>query len=332
MKYLFTEPSTTSNYLGLSGKVERTGVLNKPLPILLKALAGLVADHWVGRLRFNAYIDETLRHYNASDSTFKHPGPDDDRLFDASYDHDPFYSSCSNCDPEELVIRKSRVSDSPVVHYGIIASGNQVMKHGQTRNRIAKELGDVLCFEMEAAGIMDSFPCIVIRGICDYCDSHKNKQWQGYAALCAAAYTKELLSHVPIMEISKHDRHGQHPRIQILSLYQKIYYVYEHMPGLLLPPLMLMCTSLMVHTYLFSTSNTDAIVSITLIILYGQAYWAIWKHSIARWKAYLWLFSVLALWYVYSWIVSAPLGVAFYVAQCFPLIPFLPQLITEGIY
>lgn len=50
---------------------------------------------------------------------------------------------------------------------------------------------------MEAAGLMDNFPCLVIRGICDYSDSHKNKRWQEYAAATAAAYAKELLSVVP---------------------------------------------------------------------------------------------------------------------------------------
>jgi nucleoside phosphorylase len=79
-----------------------------------------------------------------------------------------------------------------VVHYGLIASGNQVMRHGGTRDRLRREL-DVLCFEMEAAGLMDRFPCLVIRGICDYADSHKNKCWQAYAAATAAAYAKELL-------------------------------------------------------------------------------------------------------------------------------------------
>jgi len=58
---------------------------------------------------------------------------------------------------------------------------------------LRKEL-DVLCFEMEAAGLMDNFPCLVVRGICDYADSHKNNLWQGYAAAMAAAYAKELLS------------------------------------------------------------------------------------------------------------------------------------------
>lgn len=46
---------------------------------------------------------------------------------------------------------------------------------------------------MEAAGLMDNFPCLVIRGICDYADSHKNKRWQPYAAATAAAYAKDLL-------------------------------------------------------------------------------------------------------------------------------------------
>jgi hypothetical protein len=70
------------------------------------------------------------------------------------------------------------------------------MRHGATRGRLGQEL-DVLCFEMEAAGLMDSFPCLVIRGICDYADSHKNKHWQPYAAATAAAYAKELLNIIP---------------------------------------------------------------------------------------------------------------------------------------
>lgn len=56
---------------------------------------------------------------------------------------------------------------------------------------------------MEAAGLMLDFPCIVVRGVCDYADSHKNKQWQGYAALAAASYTKELLEYVPVGRISQ---------------------------------------------------------------------------------------------------------------------------------
>jgi hypothetical protein len=75
-----------------------------------------------------------------------------------------------------------------------------VVKDGQRRDQLAQELG-VYCVEMEAAGLMNDFPCLVIRGICDYSDSHKNKEWQGYAAIVAAAYAKELLLVVPIDQI-----------------------------------------------------------------------------------------------------------------------------------
>jgi nucleoside phosphorylase len=66
------------------------------------------------------------------------------------------------------------------------------MKDALIRDKLSAEKG-VLCFEMEAAGLMNHFPCLVIRGICDYSDTHKNKKWQGYAAMAAAAYAKDLL-------------------------------------------------------------------------------------------------------------------------------------------
>jgi hypothetical protein len=99
------------------------------------------------------------------------------------------------------VERNQRGSQEIVVHYGTIASGNQVIKDGLTRDRLSSELGGVLCFEMEAAGLMNSFPCLVIRGICDYADSHKNKRWQPYAAAAAAACAKEVLSVIPPAEV-----------------------------------------------------------------------------------------------------------------------------------
>jgi hypothetical protein len=56
---------------------------------------------------------------------------------------------------------------------------------------------------MEAAGLMINYSCLVIRGICDYGDSHKNKEWQEYAAAVAAAYAKELLSVTSVSHIDK---------------------------------------------------------------------------------------------------------------------------------
>ncbi|GJP89527.1 hypothetical protein CBS115989_5447 [Aspergillus niger] len=183
-----------------SGRFEQTGTLNKPPIVLLSALSSLEADRLAGGSDIGTYekiIADSLR--AAKDpSVFRYPGAEHDWLFDASYDHDPRFASCAECDPERRVRRKPRRSCTPVVHYGNIASGNQVMKHGLTRDRIAQTTQGILCFEMEAAGIMDYLPCLVIRGICDYSDSHKKKEWQGFAALTAAAYAKLLLSKIPV--------------------------------------------------------------------------------------------------------------------------------------
>jgi len=68
-----------------------------------------------------------------------------------------------------------------VADHGTVASGNQVIRDGATRDRISLEFSGVLCFEMEAAGLINSFPCLVIRGICDYADS----QEQEMAGICS---------------------------------------------------------------------------------------------------------------------------------------------------
>jgi nucleoside phosphorylase len=118
-----------------------------------------------------------------------------DRLFCATYIHESPTDSCDRCDPSKLIPRSQRDLDV-VIHYGAIASGNQVMKSAVSRDSLARQL-DVICFEMEAAGLTDIVPCLPIRGICDYSDSHKNKEWQRYAAATAAAYAREFLQELP---------------------------------------------------------------------------------------------------------------------------------------
>lgn len=119
--------------------------------------------------------------------------------------------NCRYCDRTKTVKRKPRTCKMNI-HYGLIASENAVVKAAVKRDEISKSLNEnVLCFEMEAAGISNSHPCLAIRDICgkllcsyawsfwfyvnraDYADSHKNYQWQPYAALAAAAVAKELL-------------------------------------------------------------------------------------------------------------------------------------------
>lgn len=85
-------------------------------------------------------------------------------------------------------------------HYGNIASADLVMKNAAVRDALRDDLG-VMCIEMEAAGLQDTFPCLVIRGICDYADSFKNDVWHRYAATTAAAYAKEFLLFVSPQQV-----------------------------------------------------------------------------------------------------------------------------------
>ena len=178
------------------GRFTRTGSLNRPPDVLLAALASLQAKHLMEGHELSNYLLQMVTRYPTMGAQFAHPGTQHDWLYEAEYDHPRGNITCSQCDRDRLVDREPRPSAEPAIHYGLIASGDQVMSHGATRDRLRKEL-DVLCFEMEAAGLMDSFPCLVIRGICDYADSHENKRWQSYAAATAAAYAKELLCIIP---------------------------------------------------------------------------------------------------------------------------------------
>ncbi|GJC92741.1 pfs domain-containing protein [Colletotrichum higginsianum] len=173
------------------GRFERTGTLNKPPQSVLAAVAELRANHELRPNRIQAILaDMEMR--NPYMSEYFYNSMDEDQLFQASYEH-AAGDTCDDCDISKVVEREPRpAADVPRIHYGTIASGNQVMKHAKTRDRLANELG-LICFEMEAAGLMDNFPCLVVRGICDYSDSHKAKRWQRYAAATAAAYAKELL-------------------------------------------------------------------------------------------------------------------------------------------
>jgi hypothetical protein len=136
------------------------------------------------------HIDSMLESNPAMQQGFQNP--EDDQLFQAEYDHMGCDKNCRSCDEERLIQRKPRTTNVPFIHYGLIGSANQVMKHGLTREKLRRENG-IICFEMEAAGLMDNFPCLVIRGICNYSDTHTHKNWQPYAAATAAAYAKELL-------------------------------------------------------------------------------------------------------------------------------------------
>jgi nucleoside phosphorylase len=182
---------------------ERTGFLNSPPYVLRNAVTLLQAHIERKGSHIYSFLEHMLERYpqmaknEPNKPGYVYQGQENDMLFEASYVHASGIG-CVNCDRTRIVPRAVRLDPNvPQVHYGVIASGNRLVKDAFARDLILKECGeDTICLEMEAAGLMNSFPCLVIRGICDYADSHKNNQWQKYAAATAAAYAKELLGFV----------------------------------------------------------------------------------------------------------------------------------------
>ncbi|KAH7207384.1 hypothetical protein DER44DRAFT_867319 [Fusarium oxysporum] len=193
-----------------------TGSLNQPPQLLLTALSGLEAEYELEGHQLNAHVDRALERWPRLRQKYSRPPSDSDRLYRPDIVHpdssDGCADVCSN-DPACLVDRKERgeQEDDPAIHYGLIASANQLMKDALARDKLAASM-DVLCFEMEAAGLMNHFPCLVIRGICDYSDSHKGKEWQGFAAMMAAAYAKDLLRQIPPSKVE-----AEKPISEVLS-------------------------------------------------------------------------------------------------------------------
>ncbi|RYP02811.1 hypothetical protein DL765_010681 [Monosporascus sp. GIB2] len=166
---------------------ELTGTLQRPPRVLTTAINALRSDP---DMRSDP-LGPHLRQITARMPEYGHPGRELDMLF---------RKPCALCRPRQdypasdvhVPQRAPRATDEPAIHYGLVASGNRVIKDAAFRDRLAREYG-VLCFEMEAAGVVNTFPCLVIRGVCDYCDVNKNDAWQEYAAATAAAYAKLLL-------------------------------------------------------------------------------------------------------------------------------------------
>ncbi|OQD87404.1 hypothetical protein PENSOL_c078G10565 [Penicillium solitum] len=186
---------------------QHTRFLNQPPATLRTAMTGIQAQYKRKGHKLIEAINIILDTNARLRSEYERPESITDRLFRPALSHESNCGavSCAN-DASNLVLRRNRSEkDNPAIHYGLIASGNQLMKDALIRDRLAAEK-EVLCFEMEAAGLMNTFPCLVIRGICDYSDSHKNKEWQGFAAMVAAAYAKDLLQRIPLSRIEAEER------------------------------------------------------------------------------------------------------------------------------
>jgi hypothetical protein len=198
--------------------------LGRPNTEIRSLLAKLQGRRGRMRLRDNTVGYLTALFQEPGFENVQYPGVDEDKLFESTYRHKhhdqtsciicikcekkddevctaTLNASCLElkCNDDKLVsrIRLMRAKETaedpkPWIHYGRIASGDTVMKSGEDRDKISLE-EKVIAFEMEGAGVWHSFPCVIIKAVCDYADSHKNKKWQVYAAATAAACMKAFL-------------------------------------------------------------------------------------------------------------------------------------------
>ena len=195
------------------GEVQMVRYLDLP-PTLVRAVNVLKAQYTSAA---GNGISETIRRVAAGESRLHRkytlPPPDSDILYDSTYIHRDITKTCTEVctDPTAKKIRLPRNAEqeNPAIHYGLIATSHLLMTDAKTRDRLSAEKG-VLCFEIGSAGLMENFPCLVVRGICDYSDSHKTKAWRFQAAMAAAAYTKDLLACIHPLDLEAK------PRIRIV--------------------------------------------------------------------------------------------------------------------
>ena len=183
------------------GEFEQTGSMNSPGRRVLSMVTKLSANH---KRRGNQIVESVQEKFGRNENLcgeYAYPGPGHDKLYESSSKH-PKTARARDCDSSCGEAKSRDEKRLVVVHYGLIASADQLMKNAVRRDELMKKY-PMLCFEMEAAGLMNDFQCLVIRGICDYSDSHKNKRWQGFAAAAAATYAKELVCLFGTNQVSK---------------------------------------------------------------------------------------------------------------------------------
>lgn len=171
------------------GNFEYRGFLNRPPRALLTALSLLKARSLLKINPMRDYLIELNKKYDC----FLYPGKAKDILFCSNCEIMRDRSSCTVCTDGK--ISNARSDPYPKIHFGTIVSGNQEVASARKRDELSNHF-KAKCIESIAAGIMNNFPCVTIRGICNYADSHEYSNWQNYPAAVAAAFTKWLLSYV----------------------------------------------------------------------------------------------------------------------------------------
>lgn len=195
--------SSTSRYPGFIqydyrqslaiGSLQRIGTLNRPPEVVL------MADQQLSKSREIALEDPLIGHLKRIDTSLpnqrqcQYPGADRDHLL---------YEEIVDRENINIYTTEGGFPKRIAIHKGTVASGELAIEDASLRDKLAGRT-NVLCFETEASGALTNLPCLVVRGISDYSDAHKNQDWQGYAAAVAAAYARELLFHLTTDQIKE---------------------------------------------------------------------------------------------------------------------------------
>lgn len=202
------KPAVVDYNSGISGVdgLELHGTINRADWILLQPLGYVQSNYRFNKTNFAVHINKLL---SFNQGAYDHPGLQHDKLFRGDY-HGPHTArdnkDCENCDPKQIIQRTSRSEQHAkhlVFHMGRIGTANTVIANGKQRDEISKKLNGIQCFEGSAAGVDASRQCLVIRGISDYCDAHKNGLFKHYAAGRAAVFARELLGMITPIAVER---------------------------------------------------------------------------------------------------------------------------------
>ncbi|KAI1119355.1 nucleoside phosphorylase domain-containing protein [Nemania sp. NC0429] len=130
--------------------------------------------------------DDTLKDIHLGDVMVGWPGDgkqavvyyESGRLLHDGYKHKGDKESCAGCNDFEMVVRNPRTrkhQNQFIFHRGQIGTGNAIVVDANHRDSISKRCGGLQCIEMSAAGVDANKNCLVIRGISDYYNTHKNE-------------------------------------------------------------------------------------------------------------------------------------------------------------
>lgn len=128
-------------------RFHHTGFMNQPPTVLRTAVAGLEASYERKGHRLSKFIDTALSYNPRLGRKYSKPSWNSDRLYASGFTHGGKLACVDGCSSDYLIPRRprGRQEDDPAIHYGLIASGDTLMKDAIIRDTLAEE-HDVLCF------------------------------------------------------------------------------------------------------------------------------------------------------------------------------------------